>query len=331
MKLRLFSLFAIIFILLIAGFVYELNLGDYKLNIWTLELNLPIAIWIVLPAFLLFLFSLLHMSFYGFLRFLRFKNYASDASRFEKYIACILLKKPAKENFKSQEFIKTAKLSKAAINKESCEDEKIDEIIKLLNDINSGKYFELRKYALAKDNELFIKNEENKLINDIKYALAYLKNKTTLNDTLDNIAFKTVLAKAQYAQIKELKIPKSKEQVLALLERLAKKDLDLSMAEIDILLAYNDLDEKSYYQASKLLVKLQDPQALIALFKKIAQKDEQAFVAWLYLLAEFGLYDDLSIAINNKDEHFKDFELVLFLHEQNKKISPHLLIDARFN
>ncbi|MBX2078358.1 hypothetical protein I9T54_02250, partial [Campylobacter peloridis] len=60
MKIKLFFFASIIYLLIIAALVYNLNLGNYSFVISTFELTLPISIWIILPAFILMILALLH-------------------------------------------------------------------------------------------------------------------------------------------------------------------------------------------------------------------------------------------------------------------------------
>lgn len=330
MRIKLYSFLALIYLLFVAGLSYKQNLGEYALDFFGFVLNFSITFWVVLPALLLFIFSLLHMSFYSFLRFLKFKNYANDALKFEKFTADLVLKKESKNKFKSEEFIKAAKLCKAIYTCEPCEDEKIDLLLALRKDIDEGRVVELKNYALAKDNELVLKNLSNKIKNDLDFAALYLKGKSELKDEFDKLAFKELLKGAKYELIKELKIKKSEAEIYALFLRYEAKSLALNTAEIEVLLDFNELSEENYYKISKILAKNIEPEILIALFEKLSQKHENAFLAYLYLLANFSLFDTLRSKINSKDEDFDDFSLIIFLRDNNKIIDPALIIDARF-
>ncbi|MBF7048879.1 hypothetical protein IY889_03895, partial [Campylobacter volucris] len=93
MKVKLFFFASLIYLLIIAALAYNLNLGDYTFTLSTFELTLPISIWIILPAFILMILALLHMSFYGFLKHLQFKNLIKDSKNYENLIENLLLKK----------------------------------------------------------------------------------------------------------------------------------------------------------------------------------------------------------------------------------------------
>ncbi|TXE85822.1 hypothetical protein FPD38_07505 [Campylobacter volucris] len=319
MKVKLFFFASLIYLLIIAALVYNLNLGDYTFTLSTFELTLPISIWIILPAFILMILALLHMSFYGFLKHLQFKNLIKDSKNYENLIENLLLKKNVKVKFKTQEFQDIEKITKSLVFKEKVQNEKIDIIIDILDEIYNGSFVDLKKYKLDYNNEIFILNEKNHFSKDYDYAFSYLKNKEKLNNDLDISAYKAILKQAPYNKIKSLKIQKSQEDILTLFQRYELENLELSLAEIEILLSINEINEQIFLQSAKILCKKIEPQNLIVLFKKIKDTHTQAFRAYCYILVEFGMYEELMSELGNDQQEFKDFRLILFLKEHNKK------------
>ncbi|EFK9877357.1 hypothetical protein HIW82_000754 [Campylobacter lari] len=326
MKIRLFFFASLVYLLIIAALVYNLNLGNYTFKISTFELNLPISLWVVLPALFLMILALAHMSFYGFLKHLQYKNLIKDSKNYENFIIDIFLKKISKVKFKTQEFQDIAKNTQALCFKEKIQNPKIDEIIDIFEHLEKKEIVELKKYKLDSNNEIFILNEKNRFQNDSNYAFSFIKNKDILTSELENFAYKMVLENAPYSQIKTLKTQKKQDDVLLLLGRFEKENLELNHAEIEVLLSMNTLDDKSYLRCAKMLCKKIEPQVLIALFKKLKDNHPQALRAYLYTLAEFGMYDELLNELGNDQNKHKDFRLLLFLRDHNKKIELEKLI-----
>ncbi|EAK9945716.1 hypothetical protein A0Y81_01145 [Campylobacter lari] len=326
MKIRLFFFASLVYLLIVAALVYNLNLGNYTFAISTFELNLPISLWVVLPALFLMILALAHMSFYGFLKHLQYKNLIKDSKNYENFIIDVFLKKASKVKFKTQEFQNIAKNTQALYFKEKNQNPKIDEIINIFEDLDKKEFVELKKYKLDPNNEFFILNEKNHFQNDNNYAFSFIKNKDTLVDELEIFAYKIVLENMPYSQIKTLKIQKNQDDILLLLNRFEKENLELNHAEIEVLLSMNILDDKSYLHCAKILCKKIEPQVLIALFKKLKDNHSQASRAYLYTLAEFGMYDELLNELGNDQNEHKDFRLLLFLREHNKKIELEKLI-----
>ncbi|MCR6591907.1 membrane protein [Campylobacter insulaenigrae] len=326
MKIRLFFFASLIYLLIIAALVYNLELGNYTFNIFTFSLNLPISLWIILPAFILMLLALLHMSFYGFLKHLQFKNLIKDSKNYENLIENLLLKKRTKIKFKTQEFQDIEKLTHSLVFKEKTQNEKIDHILDILQDVNEGNFVDLKKYKLDFENEIAILNEKNHCIQDNDYAYSLIKNKKDLNNDLELFAYKEILQNSSYEKIKNLKIKKSQEDILSLFKRYEMQNLELSLSEIEILLSMNDFDETIFLQIAKMLSKKIEPQNLIALFKKLQDNNIKVKRAYYYILAEFGMFDELLNQLGNNQQEFKDFQLVLFLKEHGKKFNLDVLI-----
>ncbi|MCR6571012.1 hypothetical protein [Campylobacter insulaenigrae] len=326
MKIRLFFFASLIYLLIIAALVYNLELGNYTFNIFTFSLNLPISLWIILPAFILMLLALLHMSFYGFLKHLQFKNLIKDSKNYENLIENLLLKKRTKIKFKTQEFQDIEKLTHSLVFKEKMQNEKIDHILDILQDVNEGNFVDLKKYKLDFENEITILNEKNHCIQDNDYAYSLIKNKKDLNNDLELFAYKEILQNSSYEKIKNLKIKKSQEDILSLFKRYEMQNLELSLSEIEVLLSMNDFDETIFLQIAKMLSKKIEPQNLIALFKKLQDNNIKVKRAYYYTLAEFGMFDELLNQLGNNQQEFKDFQLVLFLKEHGKKFNLDVLI-----
>ncbi|AJC85725.1 hypothetical protein [Campylobacter sp. RM16704] len=320
MKLKLFFFASFVYLLIIAALVYNLNLGDYTFTISSFELTLPISLWVILPALILMILALLHMSFYGFLKHLQYKNLIKDSKNYENFIIDIFFKKNSKIKFKTQEFQEIAKNTQALYFKEKNQNPKIDNIIDIFEQLKNENFVDLKKYKLDSNNEFFILNEKNHFQKDVDYAFSFIKNKEKLSSDLENFAYEQILKNASYNQIKTLKIQKNQDNILLLLHRFKNENIELNHIEIEVLLNMNTLDESAYMQCAKILCKKIEPQNLIAIFKKIKENHTQSTRAYFYTLAEFGMYDELLKELGNDQNEYKDFRLILFLREHNKKI-----------
>ena len=89
MGIKRYVLLSIIYLLAVGLYVYSFNGSDYALNIYTFSLNLPIAIWIVIPAIILFLSSLSHLTYYSIKAFFYKRALKKDFETFIKYIGAV--------------------------------------------------------------------------------------------------------------------------------------------------------------------------------------------------------------------------------------------------
>ncbi|MFQ6342963.1 hypothetical protein [Campylobacter sp. VTCC 70190] len=327
MKIKLFLFASFIYIAGLFAFAWHLKLGDYTLIIGTHTFELPIMVWLVIPLFVYMILAVLHMGFYGFLRYLKFKHFFKDAAKFESYTQDLLLEKESKISFQTKEFRAVAQLFKTLKTHEKLpHSSKINEILDLIDGLNQNEFFNLSKFKLENNNALFLQNEKNHLKNDANYAYAKLKNLSEIKDEFEETAFNTLIEKAPYEQIKNVKIPKKPCDIFKLITRFKEGNLELNAAEYEVLLSHNLLGEQEYLKLAKLSTKLLNPDALIGIFSKIKNEKSEALRAYLYLLAEFGLLDELREQIRSDDKKFNDFKAFLALREKNIKVDLNQLI-----
>lgn len=320
MKIKLFLFASFIYIALIIGFAWHLELGNYTLTIKNTTLELPIMIWLIIPLIIYMILSVFHISLYGFLRYLKFKHFFKDAAKFENYTQDLLLQKDSKITFQTKEFRTVAQFFKTIKTHEKIpHSNKINEILDLIDGLNHSEYFNLNKYKLDNNNALFIQNEKNHLKQDINYAYSKIKNLNEIKNEFEEIAFNALLEKANYEQIKNIQITKKPFQILNLIKRFKEGSLNLNAAEYEVLISHQTLSQKDYLNIAKLSTTLLNPDALIGIFNKIKNEKNEALKAYLYLLAEFGLLDELRNQIHN-DKQFNEFQAFLILREKNIKI-----------
>ncbi|EHI7372118.1 hypothetical protein J9G37_000701 [Campylobacter coli] len=327
MKIRLFFIASFIYIALIFALAWYLELGNYTLNFNTYSFELPIMIWLILPLIPLVFFAIIHMGFYYFLLTLKFKHFFKDSTKFENFTRDLLLEKESNISFQTKEFRQVAQLAKTLKTHEKIPNaNKINEILDLIDGIKKEEYFNLNKFKLENNNILFLENEKNHIKNDINYAYSKIKNLSQTQDEFQDLAFESLIKKETYEQIKNIKITKKPCHILTLIKRFKEGNLELNAAEYEVLLSHNILSEKDYLDIAKLSIKLLNPDAVIGIFNKIKNEKSEALRAYLYLLAEFGLLDELREQIHNDDKKFNDFKAFLILREKNIKIDLNQLI-----
>lgn len=321
MKIKLFVFASIVYMIVLGAFIFTINAENYTLNLGSYSLTLPIVIWFLLPVFVLFVVAFIHMSFYGFLRYLKYKHFFDDGAEFESFANALLLQKPAKLNFKTQEFKHAAELAQSLkTHKKLPNTPKFNEIIDILNELNEGKGVNLKKFKLENDNPLVLQNEKNHIQNDLAYAYARIKNKKECEDENDELAFEAVLKNGTKEQILNLKLPKNAAQSLTLIKRFENDSLELSPNEYESIVSSTNFDEKAYIQLAKMSVKKLNPDALLTIFKQLKNTHIEALRAYLFILADLSMFDELRLEIANDKKHFNDFKIVLLAREHNIKI-----------
>ena len=82
MKTRKFLIYSIIYILAVGVFVYSFNNSTYTFELLGWSLNLPIAVWFMLPVAILAALAVLHIFYHSF-SFYRYKA-GQKSKRYEK-------------------------------------------------------------------------------------------------------------------------------------------------------------------------------------------------------------------------------------------------------
>lgn len=321
MKIKLFVFASIVYMIVLGAFIFTINAENYTLEIGSYTLTLPVVIWFLLPVFVLFVVAFVHMSFYGFLRYLKYKHFFDDGAEFESFVNALLLQKPVPTRFKTQEFRHAAELTQSLTTRKKLPNApKFNEIIDILNELDEGKGVNLKKFKLDSQNPLAMQNEKNHIANDLSYAYARIKNKKEFDDENDELAFNAVLENGTNEQILNLKLPKNAAQSLTLIKRFENGSLELSPSEYESIVSGVSFDESAYIKLAKMSVKKLNPDALLTIFKRLKNTHIEALRAYLFILADLSMFDELRLEIGNDKTHFNDFKIVLLARDKNIKI-----------
>jgi len=171
MYIKRYSIAAFIWIALVGWYVYAYISHDTtSIDVFGVHMPmLPVAAWVIAPIIVLYIGSVIHMAFYSMLGSFRLRGYEKD---FEKIIDAIieayLGKKVRSYNFKTQRYKLLGTLLEKSTVIPSVElgitgNEKIDRVLKVIQDIKHGEVADLRPYNLLPENPLVIQNEKNKI------------------------------------------------------------------------------------------------------------------------------------------------------------------------
>lgn len=329
MGIKRYILLTLVYVLAIGLYVYSFNGDYYALDILGVSLNLPIALWIIIPVVVLFISTILHLIFYNFKDFLHQRSLKKDFEMFKELSKLkVLGEKSITGNFRSEgfkavgEILSVMKFDPAS--QEQLLDEELVKIVEVVKSIYAGNYVELKKYKLDKDNPLFIQNTINRLSVEPKYAYEILK---TCKDTSSDLclkAYDALLDIASFNEIKRYDFSPDKRTFRRMMERHLDADdsFDMDIKSIEDMLEQFNADRADYLElAREIKVKL-SPDALIALFEKLYNtKGSMAADAYLYVLYDLQMIDKIRDILDNSDnDEFVKFKTVLFLRDHGKSI-----------
>jgi len=329
MGIKRYILLALVYVVVIGLYVYSFNGESYALDVFGLPLNLPVALWIVIPVLLLMLASILHLVVYNLKDFLHQRALKKDFEMFKEVSKQKILGERGKiGTFKADGFKSLGDMlgvmcfdPQADVN---LGDPDLAKAYALARSIHSGTYEDLKKYKLGKENPLVIQNTLNRLSVEPKYAMEVLKSCNDKSSELCVKAYDVLLDFASFNEIKRYDITPDKRTFRRMMERYLDADdsFEMDIKSIEDMLEKFNADRADYLElAREIKIKL-SPDALIALFEKLYNtKGTVAADAYLYVLYDLQMIDKIRDILENADaDEFVKFKTVLFLRDHGKSI-----------
>ncbi len=333
MGLKKYIIFGALLLIVMGVGIYSYTGDYYAMSIAGVNVDLPVAVWVMIPAFLLYLMTVFHLMFYGTLNFAKLRMIKKDSEKFvENAKRALLGKQVSGEGYKSEAFkLPGAILPLLNIDpKRSAHhrvyDDGIQDILEAKQRIKDGEVIDLSKFNLLPDNALVIKNAENALKQDPKYATTILKK---CDDK--TLCQKAHLALADYASLDEIKkyeVEPTKELFYKLVDRIHAKENPIDMSDEDIISYVEKLDftKEDFIELAKKLKNKLNPDRVILLFEKLAHEfPHEAGDGYLYLLFELQMVDTAREYLeNSSEEEYPVFKYLLFLKDSGKNFDTDL-------
>ena len=314
MKVGLYIVSALLFIIATSVAVYMINPGTFSFEAFGINLpKLPIAVWVAIPVALLAIFSVLHMLYYGTKVFFANKKWKADAKRVEDAIYWSLIKEPTGVNFVHDELKKSASLlSKSTLDVKDLDSlditEKLRDAATVINKIKAGEYVDLKKVKFAKhlsdNNEIELKNELNHIKVDPAYALKIIDFRDKYSNDIVQAALDKAVETQDFFTLKKYAKDIGKDRFFKLLSRVNKEDnLGFSLDMLKSFVSNYNLNCKDYYKLAEVSVDKFDPDENLETFKEFSSKDEDALAGYFFLLFKYEMLDRAKDIL---DEHSED-------------------------
>jgi len=321
MYFKRYVFLSMVFLVVVGAFVHVLIPDDvFTLSLFGFGVPLPISLWVVLPALILLLSSLLHFGFYYSIRLIKNKRREKDLKKCELMAKNALLQIPQNAKVKDENLqIIDALLtnSKLYINHNfRFNKEKLDEIITMIESINSGKYTNISDLKLNSNNPYYIQNEINHIKEDVKYAEKILFSNE--DEKLKKEAFKSASNFLDKKKLLKANIKKDKEIVFNLIKRLKSKEnpIELSKDEIVEFCKEAEFDKYDFIKAINILQNNLTPDEVIEIAYYLQSKIEEANWCYLYINLEFEKMEEAKNYLEQFEESdLKEFRYYIALRE----------------
>jgi len=333
MRIGLYTLFSLVFIIAVAVGVYMINPASVSFDVLDIHMpKLPIAVWISIPVALLAVASILHMTFYGTKNFFAFRKWKSDIKKLEDSIYWSLIKEPTQSNYSHNELKEAASILAHSYIETVDSDlsdvsVKFKEIVKVINRIKDGEYVDLKTQKFAKhlsdNNPIVIQNEINHIKSDDKYALKVVDFRDKYSNELVQVALDKVVESKDFYTLKKYAKDIGKDRFLKLLNRVENgEDIGFSLDMLKSFIQNYNLSCEDYYTIVKVALNSFDPDENLSYFKELSENDDEAITSYLYLLFKYEMLDKVDeILDEHNPQDYKAFRALYILKKEKQNIT----------
>lgn len=337
MRLGLYIFAALTLIVMVGAFAYTINPNNYIVELMGINFNFPVVVWLVMPMVILLTFTIIHMLFYSLKSYFKLKKWQRDAATLDDSLYWSLVNEP-----KEQKYAVSAIGSSAALLGKSSIDvidsveglsPRLAKVLNLINKIKSGEYVDLKEHKMAKvfneGNPHLIKNRLNRLQSDEKFVEEVMKSSSKFSKMVQGQALEifakheTFFKARKYSKIFDVK------NFLVMLERVEnEEEMEVTAEILSDFISELKLSCKDFVKVASITKKQFTPDENLKLFKKYQLSDPKAQNAYLYLLFEYELLDEVAMYLEEQeDTEFIKFRALSELKKEHKNYKLEDLID----
>jgi len=336
MNIKRYSMASFLMMVLVGWFVHAFVSQDIRsINfIGGIQFPpLPIALWVVVPMFLLYLASLLHMASCSLSQMMELRRYRKDFNQLIEALSDALLgKKNRRTSYRTERYATLGNIIDKSIitptDKLRTSDNKlIQETLDFIHDIENGESVDLRKFHLENDNPLVIKYHHTRYKNGEVISEDILNKPERFFKDLAVTAYQDFVKVASLPSIIKHKKYMSKKALVTILERInAKKNpLEIDNDTLIELIKEVDVTESEYICGSIILSKNMMPEERINLFERLSHENDDATAAYIYTLYDLEVLEAANEILDaSREDEYPQFRAYRALRDANKNFSINL-------
>lgn len=327
MGFKKYIVFSVLFIGLIYGYIFSLELGDYKVTILDISLLLPIAVWVIVPLIFLFIATIGHILFYGLINVFKQIAINKDKETMITLIKSNLLEKNPPKRFKTKAFKEIAAIiSQLKLNVKdstfSSTDLELNSLIANIQDIKAGKFVVDKSLKLNEISELANHNLINKVNEQPDFAVDVLKKAENYSANVVRQSFLNVIDKKTMTTIKKLykNVKLDKELARKLFEKdAANNEFGFTPEEISKIVKDLEYSTEDFIALARNYETILQPDQIIALFEKLSEEIDASTPAYLHVLFEYEMLDKVREIVDTTPEgEYSSFKALLDLKDAGK-------------
>ena len=337
MRLGLYIFAALTLIAIVGALTYTINPNNFLVEVMGINFNLPISMWVVLPMVVLLVFTVIHMIYYSLKSYFKLKKWHRDAETLDDALYWSMVNEPKTQKYAIPEIASAALLlgkSKLEVL-DSVEglSPRLSKVLNLTNKIKNGEYVDLKENKMAKvfneGNPLLIQNRLNRLTTDDKFVEDVMKSSTSFSDPVRIKALALFAGKESFFKARKYAKIFDIQNFFVMLERVENdEEMELTSDILDDFVSALKLSCNDYTKIAYITKKQFNPDDNLALFKKYQKDNAKAQHAYLYLLFEYELMDEVSSYLDEQEDgEFIRARALYELKKSNKNYKTEDLID----
>jgi len=337
MRLGLYIFSALALMAMIGAFTYTIAPDNFIIEMMGININLPIAVWVILPMLLLFLFTIVHMLFYGVKNYFKLKKWERDTDTLEDALYWSLVNEPKEQKYVIENVKSTAVLlSKASLNMSDNVEgltPRLAKVVNIIQKIKNGEYIDLKEEKMGKvfneGNPILIQNRLNQLKSGDKFVEDVLKSASSYSVPVQKEALRLFAEKEDFEKSRKYVKVFDIENFFVMLNRVtAENDLALTKEILNDFVETLKFTCSDFIRIAQVTKKYFKPDENLLLFRSYQKENPKAQNAYLYLLFEYELLDQVAAYLEEHEvNEFIKFRAFYKLKRQNNKYRMRDIID----
>jgi hypothetical protein len=251
------------------------------------------------------------MFFYGLRNYFILKKWQKDTSTLEDALYWSLVNEPKEQKYSIDALRSSALLlGKASLSvSDNVEgiSPRLSRVVNIIRKVRSGEYIDFKEEKMSKvfnaGNPILIQNRLNRLASDDKFVEDVLKAMTSYSPEVQAEALRIFASKADF--VKALKYVKlfDVKSFFVMLERVSAENmLELTPEILTEFVHALDIGCQDFIKIASVTKKYFNPEQNLTLFRTYQVENTKAQNAYLYLLFEYELLEQVALYLNEHEE-----------------------------
>ncbi len=338
MRLGLYIFAALTLGIIIGALTYTINPNNYLVEVLGINFNFPVAVWVVLPMFILLIFTIFHMLFYSLKSYFKLKKWQKDAATLDDALYWSLVNEPKEQKYGMEEIRSSAVLlgqsSLAILDSVEGLNPRLSRVVNIINKIKNGEYVDLKEHKMAKvfneGNPHLIQNRLNRLETDSEFVEEIMKSSNQFSKLVQAQALEIFARKETFYKARKYAKVFDVENFKVMLARANfEEDMGLNSEILNDFMTGLKLSCTDFVEIANVTKKQFTPDENLKLFKRYQTENPKAQNAYLYLLFEYELLDGVGAYLDEQDGNdFIKFRALYELRKENKKFKLEDLVET---